>query len=163
MIDYCLELELTKDFFDNLNIEILIPKYVKNEILNSNKQPLIDKLSEIEYNQIGFFGFYNKNPLALGFGQGNFYSNEYDEFLKNTTKKHHSDRLISILAKINNAVFITSDNKIFKDAIEYNVYSIFIAQDQKSYNKAIKYSQQVYLKCNLTKDGFAKIFKNIAF
>ncbi|WP_375724088.1 hypothetical protein [Arcobacter sp. KX21116] len=156
IIDYCSELGLTKSFFENLDIEIWVPTYVKNEILNSKKEKLINKLSEIEFKRIGFFGFAD-NPNALSFGQGSFYSNEYDDFINNTSEKHRNDRFIALLSKINNAIFMTSDNKIFKDVCINKVRALFISKDEKSYNKAIQYSEHVYYNLIWTKEKFRKI------
>ncbi|PLY11132.1 MAG: hypothetical protein C0626_00765 [Arcobacter sp.] len=156
IIDYCCELSLRKSFFEKLDIEIWVPTYVKNEIFNSKKEKLINKLLEIEFKKIGFFGFAD-NPNAVGFGQGTFYSKEYDEFINYSEEKHINDIFIALLSKINNAIFITSDNKIFKDACINNVRALFITKNEKSYNKAIQYSEHVYFNLNWTKQEFRKL------
>lgn len=160
VLDYFVESDITKDFFNDLNIDVLIPTYVEQEILDSKKNLLIQKLHEIKEKKIGFFGFAD-TPNAVGFNKGNFYSAEYDNFTKSTVKKHQNDRYIAILAPINNAIFITSDNKIFKDAVTNGIFSIFIARNEKSFNKAIEYSKYVYNKSGLPKEDFKKILSNI--
>lgn len=162
IIDYCLEFDLTKDFFDNLDIEIWIPTYVKKEIKASNKVLLINKLEEITKSELGFFGFAN-NPNAVGFGKGNFYSRKYNTFIKETTNKHKNDRLIALLSKINNCIFITGDNKIFQDACCENIKTIFISKSNKSYEKAVtnsnSFKENIFYEGNLNRDSFIEILQ----
>ncbi len=136
IINKCNELNLTKDFFDSLRLEIWIPTYVKNEILDSKKEILIDTLEKLEYKITGFFGF-SDNPNSLGFGElfddsssgGLFYDLEFDNFIKSTVKKHQNDRYIATLSNINNAIFITCDKKAYKDANDNNIISLYFNEN----------------------------------
>lgn len=135
IINKCNELNLTKDFFDSLRLEIWIPTYVKNEILDSRKEILIDTLEKLEYKMTGFFGFAG-NTNSLGFGEidnndnaGSFYGLEFDNFIKSTVKKHQNDRYIATLSNINNAIFITCDKKAHKDANDNNIISLYFNEN----------------------------------
>ncbi len=123
IINFCQELDLNKKFFNELGFEIWIPTYVINEVQASNKEELINILNDLKYNPTGFFGF-SDNPNALGFDKGIFFREEHNAFINNTVKKHQFDRYISLLSKLNNAIFITNDKKAYNDAIKYEVNAI---------------------------------------
>ena len=162
IINYCLELELENDFFSSIGCQVWIPTHVKNEILNSQNNDLINKLEEIEFRETGFFGF-SDDPNALGFGDkfdsevgGIMYSSEYDIFVKNTHDKNFNDRFIAILAEINNATFITADKIAFRDSVKHKIPSIFITKDEKAKLWAEKFSSFVYHREYWTKEYFKK-------
>lgn len=138
VINRCCELNLTKNFFDNLGCEIWIPTHVKNEVIASQKEELIEKLKELRDEETGFFGF-SHQPNALGFGKGIFFTDEYSNFIQETAERHHNDRCIAVLSKINNAIFISGDKKAFNDAIKHNIKSLFfdIQWNQEEFKKAL--------------------------
>lgn len=144
IINRCNDLGLTKSFFDELDFEIWIPTYVRNEVLDSKKNDLIKKLKELTKGEIGFFGFAD-NKNALGFGAGSFYCPKYDDFIKQTVEKHHNDRFIILLTKIHKAYFITNDKKAFNDAEKYKVNSLYfeIYWTKEQFRKALL--QQIFV------------------
>ncbi|OCL94301.1 PIN domain-containing protein [Arcobacter porcinus] len=145
IIDKCYELNITKSFFNDLGFEIWIPTFVKNEVENSKKTELIKTLEDLDYTKTGFFGF-SDNPNSLGFGDKTqetkekpiFYSKEYDEFIKSTSKKHQNDRYIATLSNLNNAIFITNDKKAYAD-VSNNINSLYFQIDwtREEFKKAL--------------------------
>lgn len=136
IINKCNQLNLTKDFFDSLKVEIWTPTYVKNEVLSSEKEYLIDTLEKLDYKITGFFGF-SDNPNSLGFAElfddssdgGLFYNLEYDNFIKSTVEKHQNDRYIATLSNLNNAIFVTCDKKAYKDADNNSIISLYFNEN----------------------------------
>jgi len=136
IINKCYQLNLTKDFFDSLKVEIWTPTYVKNEVLSSEKEYLIDTLEKLDYKITGFFGFDDTSD-SLGFTElsednsdgGLFYNLEYDKFIESTAERHQVDRCIATLSNLNNAIFVTCDKKAYKDAKDNSITSLYFNEN----------------------------------